>query len=261
MAINRYKNDTSQEEFRGQRLTQADLDLFGRGLQHIQFDEANPNFVFVTKLYDESNNLLDFKISQSLPDKDPMGNFILDPTNDIKNFGFGTGTFRLEYNFWEYKVGTDTDPGIYVSEISPSKTEVRILPNKNGNEQRDTNLEIDFRRFSNLVLSENEATDIVNDFFDEITSDGMNEVVITTISDHFINRLMAQSAISDIEGLHATIGNVIDQAILNSKPIMIERIKEDGFVSFVNLLRVYDTVLREQIFNVVTGYNHLFNLI
>jgi len=122
------------------------VDRFGGG----------PTDVIVKRLYDRNDFLINSIISTDIPAYD-KGKISVDPELDITEFGFSSGEFKIIYNFWRILVGDVDSPGVYISEISPSKTEVRLLPTK-GNEDR-------FKRFANASLSDAEINKMLDYIF------------------------------------------------------------------------------------------------
>jgi len=262
MALNKYKNDISQEEFRGQRLTVRDLEQFGRGKEFAEIIANDPHFIFVTKIYDGANTLIDIKSKRVLPDVDPRTNeFVVDPAQEVRSLGYRTGTFRVEYLFWRYLVGEQGLPGVYVQEISPSRTEVKIIPSETGDDATDIQLTQDFVRFSNLVLDADEANVLLDDLFFEITREGISDVMINTINEGFMVRLYRISKFDTNEDTKNALKTIIEDSIQSSRPKMLEELTQRGFVSFVKFVEIFDTVLRQEIFNRVTQMENYFDFI
>jgi len=87
-------------------------------------------YSFNDNLLSSNNDLRSYKPSSI----DASGNIIdmvLVPEFDIVNAGYSTGIVKSIYNFISPQAGSDSNP-LFISEISPSRTEVRLSSNNNA---------------------------------------------------------------------------------------------------------------------------------
>ncbi len=87
-------------------------------------------YSFNNNLLSSNNDLRSYKPSSI----DASGNIIdmvLVPEFDIVNAGYSTGIVKSIYNFISPQAGSDSNP-LFISEISPSRTEVRLSSNNNA---------------------------------------------------------------------------------------------------------------------------------
>tara|TARA_R110000772_G_scaffold85146_2_gene179175 strand:+ start:306 stop:5930 length:5625 start_codon:yes stop_codon:yes gene_type:complete len=133
-------------------------------------------------IYDFNNNLLDSntQLTSFTPIRlDGEGNIIeisLNPEKDALGAGFDSGIIKTLYNFITPELGSDPNNLFYISEISPSRTEVRLSSNNISNFQFPDDLpefqsvtEIDnFRTETSLFFTEFKEK-LFNDdrYFDE----------------------------------------------------------------------------------------------
>jgi hypothetical protein len=123
------------------RYTEEDLNLLSP--LTLKEDFGLPNDYIEYYVYDVANNLLNFNYSyQSF--KLPTTSFItptgslpiieIDPVNDLKNLGYSSGEFKVQYNFFNNKL-SDPTAGLFLKEISPDRTELRVASTVLTNEQ------------------------------------------------------------------------------------------------------------------------------
>ena len=94
-------------------------------------------------IYDFNNNLLDSnsQLTSFTPVRlDGEGNIIelsLTPEKDAINAGFDSGIIKTIYNFTSPELGSSPDSQFFISEISPSRTEIRLSSNNIAEFQLD----------------------------------------------------------------------------------------------------------------------------
>lgn len=246
MAIRSYKNNINQLDFRGQRVTTEDLEFIGAGLENVNFTADGRNVV-VTKIYDGSNNLLNIKFEKAAPPTDPQtGEFYIRPDLEVKELGYNAGTFRVEYNFWKFVAGDDGTPGVFIREISPSRSEVRISSIPSSNPDLNLRLEKDFYNFANLVLDVDEYNLLLDDIFTDIDV----PVTINKLDIDFLDRLYADFQLNDV-----SFSNILINILRNSRENMFLRLQERGFVSFNEFIKLFDTTMKEVIIAYFSGDN------
>ena len=54
--------------------------------------------------------------------------FVVDNKSVLNNFGIQNGSYTLVYNFFKTIIGSNSDPKLYITDISNSRTEIRIRP-------------------------------------------------------------------------------------------------------------------------------------
>jgi len=102
----------------------------------ITSSEFNPsNNVIEYFIYDYNNNLLES--NNNLTSFTPVrinseGEIVeisLNPENDVVNEGFDSGIVKTIYNFINYELDSSPTSRFFISEISPSRTEIRLSTN------------------------------------------------------------------------------------------------------------------------------------
>jgi len=59
----------------------------------------------------------------------------IDPVADLQNLGYSSGEFQVRYNFFQNKISNYFNQDLFVKEISPNRTEVRLASTTLTNEQ------------------------------------------------------------------------------------------------------------------------------
>jgi hypothetical protein len=149
MAINDFKNIENINlnlDSTAQLVDSKDLTIFKTGVKNITDFGMSDNDVIEFRVYDISNNLLEqtdgIKVryiqKNDLPkylksDIDRITQekiFDIDVEKLIRESGYGNGEFKVSFNFLKNYVGTNNKntPQIWIHEVSPSRTEIRIMP-------------------------------------------------------------------------------------------------------------------------------------
>jgi hypothetical protein len=103
--------------------------------QKIKENFGQPNDYIEYFVYDAGNNLLDTNYSYK-SFKSPSTSYIdpingnlpiieIDPIEDLRNIGYTSGEFKVQYNFFNNKI-SNPDAGLFLKEISADRTELRI---------------------------------------------------------------------------------------------------------------------------------------
>jgi hypothetical protein len=74
----------------------------------------------------------------------------IDPLNDLQNVGYNSGEFTTHYNFFKNRLSNSNDKALFVKEISPDRTEVRL---------------------SSTTISDEEMARVANELITEMTND------------------------------------------------------------------------------------------
>jgi hypothetical protein len=116
------------------RYSEEDLRLLAT--QVIKEDFGKQNDYIEYFVYDAGGNLLNINYSYKdfkLPTTsyiDPISGTLpiieIDPVIDLQNLGYSSGEFVVQYNFLNNKISNSTETGLFLKEISPDRTEIRI---------------------------------------------------------------------------------------------------------------------------------------
>ena len=169
MSIKKYTNIdniNNNSENAGQFLQTEDLFIVSQNqIEDTDFGDCKYDVMEVS-VYDINNNLLPQKSGNnvayiktgdiknymySLTNKGGQKELAIDIEKLLNDLGFTNGILKVNVNFVRNKVGSDNElTKVWVHEISPSRTEIRILPlkTKNSNINNITNKE--FKNINNL---------------------------------------------------------------------------------------------------------------
>lgn len=197
MSVTEYKNYNKikiSEENRGQRVKEKDRKLFERDLIPISFGKTVRDKTEFA-LYDISSNLLAWKVDRfddiiltgGIHQKEGGAPEILvEPLEDINEVGYEKGSFRFSYQFFRNRVGSHIDNDkVFISEVSPSRREVRILPVFTGDYQVDSKIKHDFQHFKHNDLDKVDVIDLLNKIMDEMDVQTLKELFNSLFLSHF----------------------------------------------------------------------------
>lgn len=243
MALSDYKNRVSPRtnlSVRGERLEGKDRKIFEASDTVPMFGD-NPNDIIVKRLYDDNDNLMGVRFDKSAPILNPeTGDILVYPRRDIREFGYTTGRFKIEYLFWRFLVGNNNRPGVWVQEISNSRSEIKIQPTD------DSESGSEFISFKNNVLTEDEAFEFINDLFFELSIDSVKNSFQPTFLDKLLNDFnMTEDRLDQVLQL------VIDDATVKIADMLTRR----GAAGLNELRVIVNTALQESILTHFTVIN------
>ena len=125
--------------------------------------------------------------------------YFVDVERLIKEAGYDNGIFKTQITLINKRVGSEQKYNkLWINEISPSRTEIRLLPLKKGLE---TNPEL--RERFNLMLRDGNFRDdtiyFVFQFIENITPTKISSYMRDRYSDKFLTRLKTEFKIQDFE--------------------------------------------------------------
>jgi hypothetical protein len=169
MSIKKYTNIdniNNNSENAGQFLQTEDLFIVSQNqIEDTDFGDCRYDVMEVS-VYDINNNLLPQKNGNnvayiktgdiknymySLTNKGGQKELAIDIEKLLNDLGFTNGILKVNVNFVRNKVGSDNGlTRVWVHEISPSRTEIRILPLKTKNSNVNTITNKEFTNINNL---------------------------------------------------------------------------------------------------------------
>jgi hypothetical protein len=203
MAIKDFKNieKINQElEQTAQLITPADLNIFKTSAKSVDDFGLSKNDAIEFRLYDISNNLLEQTngVKVRYIHKDELSKYLrdsLDTTTGEKIFeidveklvfeaGYGNGEFRVSFAFVKNYVGNENKKKrVWIHEVSPSRTEIRVLPLLGSDNQINADLEDRYYSFMDNVLELRQSYKEIQSFLDKIELN-----ISTLIDDYFITQ-------------------------------------------------------------------------
>ncbi len=148
MALNDFKNIENINlnlETTAQLLNSKDLNIFKTSIANVTDFGMSKNDVIEFRVYDIGNNLLEQTggknvnyihkdnlpkyLKSSIDSKTQEKIFEIDVEKLVKEAGYGNGEFKVVFNFLKNYVGNENQKQkVWIHEVSPSRTEIRIQP-------------------------------------------------------------------------------------------------------------------------------------
>jgi hypothetical protein len=240
MALYRFKN-IDEVINKGTSVTKEisdiDLKLIDRGFIPTPFDIGN-NDVLEFVLYDSANNVLEqlnygniryldanqmdaYLIrSENVLDKQQGGGYLIDVKKLITDAGYNVGIFRVQFNFVNNRVGSNMDRDrLWIHEISPSRTEIRLLPFNNFNESDP--LELDVKRDLNQSydsytmgkFSGDEVYYEIDEIINRLTVADLIDTFKTIKSQAYLDSLQSEFGILNYEQFFGKVLESMQQSV------------------------------------------------
>jgi hypothetical protein len=139
----------------------------------------------------------------------------------IKEAGYTNGIFKTQVTLLNRRVGTETDGDInnklWIEEISPSRTEIRVIPIRNPEEISD--LEKRYKIFVNESNFRDDTIYYVKDLLDSIDTENIKKVLRQYAGDvengdKFINLIKTEFQIQDLDRFLLDIKDDIFESLL-----------------------------------------------
>ena len=199
MAINDFKNieKINQElEDKAQIIKPADLNIFKTSAKNVDDFGLSKNDAIEFRLYDISNNLLEqrsgvkvryihkdelsFYLKNSLDANTGEKIFEIDIEKLVFEAGYSNGEFRVSFSFVKNYVGSEnTKKRVWIHEVSPSRTEIRVLPLLGLDKAINADLEDRYFSFMDNVVELRQSYKEIKQFLDKI------ELNISTLIDNY----------------------------------------------------------------------------
>ena len=223
MAIETFKNIIDNK---GYRISDKDRKIFERGDLQSFFGFSNSDMIEVV-VYDVNDNELTLTNGRTVK-YIPLNNenirdyflvsngtifqqyqfpseYFIDIERILREEGFNNGIFKVQATLLNARIGTpDETNRLWIQEISPSRTEVRLLPLKNDiNENNET-----YERFNIFVNGgdfREDTLQAVPAFLGKITPDKIYYNLTNKYGSEFIHKLQQEFSITDFDKLLTTI--------------------------------------------------------
>jgi hypothetical protein len=155
--------------------------------------------------------------------------YFVDIERLIKEGGYDSGIFKTQITLINKRVGSEQKYNkLWINEISPSRTEIRLVPLKKGLE---TNPEL--RERFNLMIRDGNFRDdtiyFVFQFIENITPTSISSFMRSKYSDKFLTRLKTEFKIQDFETFAS---RVYDTFVESSAYEFTNRISQLGNVNY-----------------------------
>lgn len=202
MAIKDFKNieKINQEvDSTAQLIKPADLNIFKTSARNVDDFGLSKNDAIEFRLYDISNNLLEQTGAKSVRyiHKDELPTYLkagldinsgekiydIDVEKLVFEAGYGNGEFRVSFAFVKNYVGNENaKKRVWIHEVSPSRTEIRVLPLLGSDTVLNADLEDRYYSFMDNVSELRQSYKKIVAFLDKIELN-----ISTLIDDYFIS--------------------------------------------------------------------------
>lgn len=261
MALENFKN-IDEVINRGTSLTTElsaiDLALIDQGFKATPFN-IGVNDVLEFILYDSSNNILEQRDygniryikgeeineylirSENYLDKVlDGGGFLIDIKRLIKEAGFNIGVFRVQLNFVNDRVGSSVPKDkMWIHEISPSRSELRLLPFDNFDETSniDIDTKIDLNQaYNSFVLNKFSGDEVYSEIeaiLNVLTPSDLYNTFKKIKSQNYIDQLASEFGINSFE---IFFSKVLDDMRVSVRNALLHRNSTIGSNEFGNPL-------------------------
>ena len=201
MAIQDFKNIENINlnlDRTAQLVESKDLTIFKTGAKNITDFGMSKNDVIEFRIYDISNNLLEQTngIKVRYIHKNDLPKYLkseldsqtqeliydIDVEKLIRESGYGNGQFKVSFNFLKNYVGNeDSKQRVWIHEISPSRTELRVMPLLSTD---DTQNKIIETRYNSFLNKGNELRENINEI--KKTIDSIELQISDLIDNYFV---------------------------------------------------------------------------
>jgi len=188
MAINDFKNIENINlnlDSTAQLVESKDLKIFKTGAKNIIDFGMSKNDVIEFRVYDISNNLLEQTggIKVRYIHKDDLSKYLksdidvqtqeliydIDIEKLIREAGYGNGEFKVSFNFLKNYVGNeDKQQRVWIHEISPSRTEIRVMPLLGIDDVQNNKIQNRYNAFLSKTSELRELVDVIKNTIDSI---------------------------------------------------------------------------------------------
>ena len=248
MSIKKYTNIdniNNNSENVGQFLQSEDLFIVNQNqIEDTDFGDCRYDVMEVS-VYDINNNLLPHKSGKNvayiktgdiknymynLTNKGGQKELAIDIEKLLNDLGFTNGILKVNINFVRNRVGSDNElTKVWIHEISPSRTEIRILPLKTKNDNINNITNKEFKNVNNL---NKDFKYYKKNILDSL--DGIENTYLTSIANAMTNKfgndfesiLRKDFGLSDFNGFKKRVFSDFKTSInywLNNKEYIISQ--------------------------------------
>jgi len=125
--------------------------------------------------------------------------YFIDVERLLREAGYNNGIFKTQITLLNKRVGNDGDVDkLWISEISPSRTEVRLFPIRN-NDKVNTNLEQRYDLFIRNGEFRDDTINLAFNFIEKISPTTIDNFMKTKYTTNWYNKMVAEFKVSDFK--------------------------------------------------------------
>ena len=252
MAIRTFKEIIDNKAY---RLSSNDRDIFEQGNLQSFFGLSDDDIIeFI--LFDANDNQLPQGASGKLVRYIPMNSsnirdyfmvadgtmlqslnfpseYFIDVAKLTKEAGYQTGIFKVQVTLLNRRIGSDAlNDKMWISEISPSRTELKLLPLRNGKNANRGDLLNRFRIFVDGSGFRSDILPQINQFIESIDLAGVRQFMQSTYGDSWVNAFKSEYGVDAVDDF---IKKVYDDFVQSMKYEFSNRISDLGDVNYGQL--------------------------
>jgi hypothetical protein len=138
--------------------------------------------------------------------------YFIDVERLLSEAGYTNGIFKTQITLINKKVGNEKlNEKLWISEISPSRTEVRLFPIKNEI-TANTDLQERFNLFVNNSEFRDDTINLAFNFIEKITPNKISSFMKDKYGVNWVNKLKTEFKINDLDNLSTKIYNKFSEA-------------------------------------------------
>jgi hypothetical protein len=139
--------------------------------------------------------------------------YFVDIERLIREAGYSNGVFKTQITLLNKRVGSnDINDKMWISEISPSRTEIRLYPLKKGLDTMSNNLGERFDLFKKNGEFRDDTINLAFNFIEKINPSIISSFMKTKYSEKWTNKMIGEFKIKEFESLTTTIYEKFSQA-------------------------------------------------
>ena len=254
MAIKSFKEIIDN---RGYRISSKDREIFEEGTLQSFFGFSDSDIIeFIA--YDVNDNQLPLQITPagdtSLVKYIPLtsenirnyfliaegtllqiGNFPSEYFIDVKRIlndsGYDAGIFKTQVTLLNRRIGDyrkDINAKLWIKEISPSRTEIKILPQRNKVAD-STDLLLRYNIFYNNGDFRDDTLQYVSEFINKINPQFVSEYIRNVYTEKWLNKLIEEFNVSGLDSLITQMHSKFIKAVINEFQNKISDINDVNF--------------------------------
>jgi hypothetical protein len=125
--------------------------------------------------------------------------YFIDVERLLREAGYNNGVFKTQITLLNFRLGNNLEKNkVWISEISPSRLEVRLLPIRNSN-NLNNKLEEQFSIFVNGGNFRDDTSQLTSVFAESITPQLISSVLISKFGEKYFYTFLAEYKIQDFE--------------------------------------------------------------
>lgn len=227
MAVSDFKNTQVRTAF---RILDKDRAIIERGIALSNFGKGKEDFIEFT-LYDASDNQLPQGDSGELTryisinqlniteyflvkdnGKDGGVEYFIDVEKLIREAGYNQGIFKVQYQLLNNRVGRYNTEKLYIHEIAPSRTEVRLVPVTDSDGVVNEDLFERYQTFTSKGTFRDDVIYFIDDFLDSIKFRDVIEKFISKFGKQYLEQIKKEFGITDFDSFILDVTNRVKES-------------------------------------------------